>query len=202
MRAAPGEVIRTPGGGALAPVVAPEESAPRAPAVRPATPPPADTGDEDDDDGDFEDEDDGAGNASTSSLNVRLTGLQMGTVNKPMPVAVWAAGDSRLSGATIAIKFDERLLRVNKVESTGMFDGKLGAKLPFEVRDGVLVVSLARPPDMASTPINGQLMNITFDVIGAGSVTLQVVPGASQLVGLDNVVAQLRVDNPLVVTVR
>ena len=77
-----------------------------------------------------------------------------------------------------------------------------GAKLPFEVHDGILTVSLTRPGAMHDVPINGQLMNITFDVIGAGSVTLQVVPAASRVAGSTNQIAEVRSDNPLTVTVR
>ena len=115
---------------------------------------------------------------------------------------MWAAGEPRLTSATIAIEFDERLLRVTKVESTGMFDGQLGAKLPFEVRDGTLFITLSRPADKASLPVNGQLLNVTFDVVGAGTATLAVVPGASRLTAVDNTIAEVRPDNPLVVTTR
>lgn len=139
---------------------------------------------------------------ASGEVSVRLAGLQTGSVNRPMPVAVFASGDSNLTSATLAIKFDESILRVNRVESTGMFDGKLGARLPFEVKDGVLYVTLARPADRAGQPVSGQLANITFDVIGAGTATLSVVPDASKVTAPDDVVAEVRFDNPLVVTTR
>jgi general secretion pathway protein D len=205
VRTGPGEVINTPGGSAHAPVVAPDEQAPRpvAPLAKPqpVAPDPADDED-DDDEGDDDDDGGPTGAKAPGVVDVRLTGLQVSSLNKPMPVAVWAAGGAKLTSATIAIKFDERLLRVNKVESTGMFDGKLGAKIPFEVHDGMLVVTLTRPPEMANQPVSGQLMNVTFDVLGSGTVSLAVVPSASRLVGLENAIAEVRSASSLVVTTR
>ena len=200
-------MIQTPGGRAPAPVVGPEESGPRpaAPQVKPQpiAPAAADPAEDEDDEDDDDDDSGAAAGAKPSGIvDVRLTGLQVSSINKPMPVAVWATGGSKLSQATIAIKFDDRLLRVNKVESTGMFDGKLGGKLPFEIKDGMLVVTLTRPPDMANLPVNGQLMNVTFDVLGSGTVSLAVGPAASHVVGVENAVAELRAANALVVTTR
>jgi general secretion pathway protein D len=201
----PGEVLTTPSGRTPAPVVSPDEAtAPRptaSPAVRPVAPQPA--ADEDEDDADDDSDDDGAAAAKqASTLLLRLTGLQVNAVNKPMPVAVWATGSPRLSAATIAIRINERLLRVTKVESTGLFDGQLGAKLPFEVRNGVLYVTMTRAPNLADSPINGQLMNITFEVLGPGAATLAVVARESRLVVLDNAIAEVRSESPLVVTTR
>ncbi len=209
----PGDTISTPGGLAPAPVVQPPETAtPVAPAPE-ATPQPAtefqpSEDDDDDDEDDSDDDDPGGASAkvqqapTSSAVSVRLTGLRTGTVNKPMPVAVFANAGQNLTSASLAIAFDESLLKVSKVESTGMFDGQLGAKLPFEVKDGVLTISLKRPADRASLPVNGQLVNITFEVVGAGTATLAVVPSASKATGADSSVAEVRFDNPLVVTTR
>jgi general secretion pathway protein D len=199
---APGEVLRTPSGPARAPVVAPEAAAPK-PFVPAADDEDAEDLDDEDEDAEDEGEDPRADATEKSSvLTFRLTGLQVNAVSKPMAVAVWASGNPRLTAATVAIRFNERLLRVAKVESTGLFDGQLGAKLPFEVRNGVLYVSLARAPNLADAPLNGQLMNITFEVLGAGNATLAVVASESKLVGRENSLAEARSEAPLVVTMR
>lgn len=207
-------MIPTPSGRAPAPVVAPEDASRPKPqtAPVPVSPAPAAKSADADDDDDYDDDDeydeedddgDGDGSAKASGpVNLSLRGLSVNAVNKPMGVAVWANGDARLSSATIAIKFDERLLRINRVESSGVFDGKLGARLPFEVRNGVLYVSLSRPQNLTGQPVNGQLMTIIFDVLGAGATTVAIQPDASRGVGLDSAVAAVRVGNPLVVTMR
>jgi hypothetical protein len=187
-------------------VVAPEDPAPTRPASAPPPRPAPAPAPDDDDEGD-EDEGDAGASAQVDpgkpgTLSFRLTGLQVNAVSKPMLVAVWASGESRLASATVAIRFNERLVRVVKVESTGLFDGQLGAKLPFEVRNGVLFVTMARAPDAAETPINGQLMNITFEVLGSGSMSLAVLPKESRLVGRENVLAVARSEAPLLVTTR
>ena len=126
--------------------------------------------DEDEYDGEDEEEPDaGTGGAEAAMISMRLTGLQSSNVGKPMPVALWSTGSSGIVNGTVAIQFNEQLLRVLKVESTGMFDGKLGNKLPFEVRNGMLFISMTRPPEMAKSPVNGQMLNITFEVIAAGA---------------------------------
>jgi general secretion pathway protein D len=212
----PGEVIRTPGGSAAAPVVAPEDQRPATPPAATSAPESAAPQPDDSDDGDEEDdgwdEDDGAslkappgsppGKEAASGYTVRLTGLRMGSVGKPMPVAVWASGGGEVANATIAVRFDEKVLRALKVESTGLFDGKLGAQVPFQVSDGVLYITLARPAEMAKMPVNGQLVNITFDVLGGGTATLAVVPDSTKIVGPDSSLAAVNPSPALVVTAR
>lgn len=218
IRAGTGEVIRTPGGRAPAPVVGPEDAV--APQPKP-TPParneaqakpvaapvsPAEDGvdDEDDDEYDDEDEDEpeASGGAETAMLSMRLTGLQSSSVGKPMPVALWTTGSSGIASGTVAIQFNEQLLRVMKVESTGMFDGKLGNKLPFEVRNGMLFISMTRPPEMAKSPVNGQMLNITFEVLGAGAAALAVVPSSTKMLTVENAAVAIRFDSPLSVVLR
>ncbi len=217
VRASSGEVIRTPGGRAPAPVVAPEEpvaappkvvpkAEPEKPAVAPvpvADPGPVEEGYDEEED-DEEEEEPEASNASSGNTIVamRLTGLQASNVGKPMPVALWTSGSSGISNGTVGIQFNEQLLRVLKVESTGMFDGKLGNKLPFEVRNGMLFISMTRPPEMAKSPLSGQMLNITFEVIGAGAATLAVVPSATRLTTVENDTALVRFDSPMTVVLR
>jgi hypothetical protein len=50
--------------------------------------------------------------------------------------------------------------------------------------------------------VNGQLVNITFEVLGAGTATLAVVPSESHATGGGDNVAEVRFDGPLVVTTR
>jgi general secretion pathway protein D len=203
---APGETVRTPGGAAAAPVVAPEEQAPAQ--AMPATSPPPDAALEEDDEGEDDDWEDADEEPSASAktpppdFSIRLSGMKTGAVGRPMPVAVWAAGGAGPTTAKIAIRFDERILKIGKVQSTGLFDGKLGGELPFEVSNGMVVISLTRPPEMAGRPINGQLVNIMFEVIGGGTATLAVVPDASALSGPDNLVARVSAAADLTVTAR
>lgn len=218
VRAGTGEVIRTPGGRASAPVVGPDDAstpqpkpAPRSePPVKPAAAMPVSTvengiDEEDEDEYDDEDEEEpdaGTGGAEAAMISMRLTGLQSSNVGKPMPVALWSSGSSGIVNGSVAIQFNEQLLRVLKVESTGMFDGKLGNKLPFEVRNGMLFISMTRPPEMAKSPVNGQMLNITFEVIAAGAATLAVVPSATRMLTLDSTAATVRFDSPLTVVLR
>jgi len=197
-------VIATPGGRAPAPVVAPEESTPRPTTPPPsASPPPgAAPVDEDDDDEGDDEEDPGDSASSGSPVDLRLTALQTATVGKPTQVALYASGSSKITTATIAIKYDPKVLRVAKVESTGLFDGKLGAKLPYEAREGMLFVSMSRGADLASQPLSGQILNIAFDVIAAGTVTLSVVPQASRMLGPGNSMSEVRFGSPVTVTAR
>ena len=110
----------------------------------PAALQPDDTDDGDEDDGWDEDDGDGAsmkappGKEAGNGYTVRLTGLRMGSVGKPMPVAVWASGGGEVANATIAVRFDEKVLRALKVESTGLFDGKLGAGVEHAGEDDLL----------------------------------------------------------------
>ena len=83
-----------------------------------------------------------------------------------------------------------------------MFDGKLGNKLPFEVRNGMLYISMTRPPEMAKSPVSGQLLNITFEVLGAGAATLAVNPTATKFVTFANAPATVRFDSPMTVVLR
>jgi hypothetical protein len=174
----------------------------------PATEPSAaDAFDEDDEgeDDEWEDADEepsASAKTPPSDFSIRLSGMKTGSVGRPMPVAVWAAGGAGPTTAKIAIRFDERMLKVGKVQSTGLFDGKLGGELPFEVSNGMVVISLTRPPEMAGRPINGQLVNIMFEVIGGGTATLAVVPDASALSGPDNLVARVSAAADLTVTAR
>jgi hypothetical protein len=100
------------------------------------------------------------------------------------------------------VSFDSQLLRVSKIESTGVFDAKLGAKVPYEVRDGMLILTLARDQGAAPAAANGQLLTITFEVIGAGVATLAIVPDASSVEATPGAGVAIRADGPLRITTR
>lgn len=216
VRADSADTISTPGGRAATPVVGPEDTAPPPkPAAQPPVKPSAaavpaavapepgvDEDAEDEDDGEFDDVEDPGDADPNAFVSMRLTGLQSAVVGKPMPVALWSSGSPGIANATVAIQFNEQLLRVAKVESTGMFDGKLGNKLPFEVRNGMLYISMTRPPEMAKSPVSGQLLNITFEVLGAGAATLAVNPTATKFVTFANAPATVRFDSPMTVVLR
>ena len=231
VRARPGDMIRTPGGAAPPPVVAPEEAepvraqpaAPQSAAPQPAPPQPGPRTpgtvqpvqpsnaltEEGEDDEEFEDEEEmeGPPNASTGAaqegaVSLRLTGLQTAMRGRPMVVSVLGTGAAPLSSATVAISFDSQLLRVAKVESTGVFDGKVGAKIPYELRDGMLVLSLGRDQGAAPAPVNGQLATVTFEVVGTGPAMLAIVPDASSLIASSGTGVPLRAEGPLRVTTR
>jgi hypothetical protein len=138
--------------------------------------------------------------ASVAAVDVRLTGLETANAGRPVTVSVLGTGNQSLNAAKIAIKFDSRLLKVSKVESTGAFSGELGSKLPYEVRGDVLVVDLTREGDPAA--FSGQVASITFDVISAGMATLAVVPDASSLVGASGGPIGLRFGDPLQIRAR
>lgn len=205
--ASPGEVISTPGGRAAAPVVAPEDATPK-PKPPPSAPPKAPTvqatppADDDEDDDDDDDDSEPNANKASSSVEMRLTAMQTASVGKPAPVAVFGNGLTAVTSAVVAVTFDPKLMRVSRVESTGLFDGQLGAKLPFDVRDGVVYITMGRAGDASKQPASGQMFNIWFDVIGSGAATLSIVPTASRLTGAGNAVAELRTSGAVTVTTR
>jgi general secretion pathway protein D len=214
--ARPSETIRTPGGPAAPPVVSPEESGkPRPVPMRPVGPQnPNPAVDEEELDEDEEAEEDpgpsakaaesvppDASPATASQLvDVRLAGLQTANTGKPVTVSLLGLGDHSLNAAKIAIKFDSGVLRVNKVESTGLFSGTLGTKLPYEIRGDVVIVDLTR--EGGAAPFKGQIASITFDVLKDGMATLAVVPDASSLVGSSGGLLGLRFEDPLQIRAR
>ena len=51
---------------------------------------------------------------------------------------------------------------------------------------------LGRPQGAANLPPSGQILNIWFDVVGAGAATLNIVPTSSRVTLAGNTVADLR----------
>jgi general secretion pathway protein D len=211
--ARPGETIRTPGGAARPPVVAEEEPSRSVPLAPPGSnsltqPPAPEVTDEEDEE--FLDEEDaeapepnaGAQAPKQGTFSLRLSAMQTAMRGRPMPVSLLGSGAVPLNSASLAVAFDSKLLRVVKVESTGVFDGKLGAQVPFEVRDGMLVLTLSRDQGATPAPVNGQLATITFEVIGAGVATLAVVAESSAVEAIPGAGVTIQAEAPLRVTTR
>jgi len=224
--ARPGETITTPGGPAAPPVVAPPEPVrPRPGPVRQMPQPQApadmqDDGDDglDDEDEDVEDDPGASAKAAPSPsapsispsvsqpasarqvVDVRLAGLETASSGRPVMVSVYGNGGASLNAAKIAIKFDSALLKVAKVESTGLFSGSLGKSLPFNVEGDVLVVEMSR--EAGAAEFSGQVANITFDVVGAGLATLAVLPDSSSLIGGSGSSLGVRFGDPLRIRAR
>lgn len=213
--AAPGApIIQTPAGAARPPVVSAEEGGPARQPQRPAPAQspteqsvqvqPAAADDEEDeweDEEDEEEEEPPAADAARDSVMLRLSALQVASAGKPMMASVIGQGGVPVTSASIAIRFDAQRLRVLRVESSGLFDGKLRAELPFQVSGDVVTIGL----DRSGTPatMNGQLFTIYFEVLQpGGNAMLAVVPAATTLVGVNGASVAARTDGQVQVAIR
>lgn len=102
-------------------------------------------------------------NAGVSfSLAPEQNRLQLG---KSLIVAVNVAGQSQVSGANIALKFDQKKLRVKSVSDAGMFGPK--PEMSYDTNGGNLVVRLKHAQN-ALVNATGRMILVEFEAVGEG----------------------------------
>jgi general secretion pathway protein D len=170
-----GPMITTPKGPARLPVV---ESEPPSSASGPTSGPTesVEGDDEGEDEGEEEEEPPPAGQAV-----LRLMGLNVASMSKPLNVSVYAFGGSRPSSVSLALRFDPALVTLAHVDSSGILDGRIGGRVPFEVRDGVATITVTRPENLAGKPLTGQIITFVFNVVAAGEANFELAPEGTQL---------------------
>jgi general secretion pathway protein D len=108
------------------------------------------------------------------SLSPRPIRQQLG---KTFAVTVEVSSQAQMTGADIALKFDDKKLKFKSVSSAG---GIMVEKPDFEMEKGNLVVRLKHSK---STPVsaNGRLITIEFVAIAEGQTEIAFNNGATQL---------------------
>ncbi len=109
--------------------------------------------------------------SSASGINFRLSPspIPKQQIGKTFSVTVEVNGQSQMSGANVALKFDGKKLRVKSVKDAGMFGNQ--PELISDINDSSLVVRIKNPQN---TPVRagGRLITIEFETLAAGETEI------------------------------
>ncbi|MGH9840198.1 MAG: cohesin domain-containing protein [Blastocatellia bacterium] len=109
--------------------------------------------------------------SGTSGVTFRLSPspIPKQQVGKTFSVTVEVNGQSQMSGANVALKFDGKKLRVKSVKDAGMFGNQ--PELLSDINDNSLVVRIKNPQN---TPVRagGRLITIEFETLAAGETEI------------------------------
>jgi hypothetical protein len=128
-----------------------QKVAPAAPKMAPSAPAPAKPG---------------AGAGMMFTLSSNNSRQQLGKV---FSVTVEVNGQSQMSGANVALKFDEKKLRVKSVKDAGMFGAQ--PDLGYDINGGNLVVRIKNPNNSPARAA-GRLLTIEFEPLSPGEAEI------------------------------
>src|SRR5262249_21794932 len=101
-----------------------------------------------------------AGNSGISfNLSPKPVKQQIG---KTFTITVEVNGQSQMSGANVALKFDEKKLRVKSVKDAGLFGNQ--PELGYDINNGNLVVRIKHPQNSPSRA-SGRLITVEFETL-------------------------------------
>ncbi|MEP7337085.1 MAG: cohesin domain-containing protein [Acidobacteriota bacterium] len=107
--------------------------------------------------------------ASRGNMNFSLSAPTRQQMGKNFNVTVEANGQGQMTGATLAIRFDDSKLQVKSVRSGGLFGTQ--PVLSSNIEKGILNVSI-KTPQKAGVAANGQVIIIEFAAVAEGSTEI------------------------------
>lgn len=105
--------------------------------------------------------------ASNNNISFSLSPTPIrGQMGKTFSVTVQANGQGQMTGASIALRFDEKKMQVKSVRGGDLFGNQ--PELTYDIQKGTLKVSVKHPLK-SSVSANGKVIVIEFSAIAEGS---------------------------------
>ncbi|MFN0087412.1 MAG: cohesin domain-containing protein [Blastocatellia bacterium] len=105
----------------------------------------------------------------TFTLSPKPGKLQVG---KSFAVTVEVNSQSQMSGANVALRFDEKRLRVKAVKDAGMFGSQ--PELSYDINNGNLVVRIKNAQNQPSRA-SGRMITVEFETLAMGETEIAFV---------------------------